>query len=170
MEMRRMWWFSFGALRNAQTSGAQVRETAEFSVGSIFFLFKVWLFYFVQSGNHTHTHKLRKVRKTHKQSHFEVKASHNWEPLHCQLLGGLLVTMATAAFDFGTAPQVLRSCESAAQVYMPWVLTWSSYKIKLYKCSEFIIYLAETLSKWDYGHVCTVASAIIRVNQGVVQL
>lgn len=57
--------------------------------------------------------------KQPRRTHFEVKACHNGEPLHCQLLGGLLVTMATAAFDFGTAPQVLGSCESAAQVYMP---------------------------------------------------
>jgi len=40
-----------------------------------------------------------------------VKAGHNGQLLHGQLLGGLLVTMATAALDLGTAAEVLWSGE-----------------------------------------------------------
>lgn len=36
-------------------------------------------------------------------THFQMKTCYNGELLQCQLFGGLLVTMATAAFDFGTA-------------------------------------------------------------------
>lgn len=62
---------------------------------------------------------LKSLENARSLTHLEVKTCHNGEPLHCQLLGGLLVTMATTAFDFGTAPQVLGSCEPAAQVYTP---------------------------------------------------
>lgn len=40
-----------------------------------------------------------------------MKAGHDRQLLHGQLLGGLLVTMATAALDLGAAAQVLRSGE-----------------------------------------------------------
>ena len=36
-------------------------------------------------------------------THLEVEAGHNGQLLHGELLGGLLVAMATAAFDLGTA-------------------------------------------------------------------
>lgn len=36
-------------------------------------------------------------------THFEVEAGHNGQLFHGELLGGLLVAMATAAFDLGTA-------------------------------------------------------------------
>lgn len=36
-------------------------------------------------------------------THFEVETRYDGELLHCQLFGGLLVAMATAALDFGTA-------------------------------------------------------------------
>ena len=36
-------------------------------------------------------------------THFEMETCYDGELLHCQLFGGLLVTMATAALDFGTA-------------------------------------------------------------------
>lgn len=42
------------------------------------------------------------------RSYFEVKTGHNGQLLHGQLLGGLLVTMATAALDLGAAAKVLR--------------------------------------------------------------
>lgn len=40
-------------------------------------------------------------------SDFEVEAGHDGQLLHGQLLGGLLVTMATAALDLGAAAEVL---------------------------------------------------------------
>ncbi len=43
----------------------------------------------------------------HTHSYFEVKAGHDGQLLHGQLLGGLLVTMATAALDLSTAAEVL---------------------------------------------------------------
>lgn len=45
------------------------------------------------------------------QSCLEVKAGHDGQLLHGQLLGRLLVTMAAAAFDFSAAAEVLRSGE-----------------------------------------------------------
>lgn len=36
-------------------------------------------------------------------THFEVEAGHNGQLFHGELLGGLLVAMATATFDLGTA-------------------------------------------------------------------
>lgn len=36
-------------------------------------------------------------------THFEMETCYDGELLHCQLFGGLLVTMATATLDFGTA-------------------------------------------------------------------
>lgn len=45
------------------------------------------------------------------QSCLEVKAGHDGQLLHGQLLGRLLVTMAAAAFDFSAAAKVLRSGE-----------------------------------------------------------
>ena len=43
----------------------------------------------------------------HGPTHFQVKTRHNGELLHRQLFGGLLVAMATTAFDFGTASEML---------------------------------------------------------------
>lgn len=48
-------------------------------------------------------------------SYFEVKAGHDGQLLHGQLLGGLLVTMATAALDFSAAAEVLWSGEPTQQ-------------------------------------------------------
>lgn len=45
------------------------------------------------------------------RSCLEVKAGHDGQLLHGQLLGRLLVTMAAAAFDFSAAAEVLRSGE-----------------------------------------------------------
>lgn len=36
-------------------------------------------------------------------THFEVEAGHNGQLFHGELLGGLLVAMATATLDLGTA-------------------------------------------------------------------
>lgn len=55
-----------------------------------------------QSITHTHTHK---------ESYFEVKAGYNGQLFHGQLLGGLLVTMATTTLDLRTAAEVLWSGE-----------------------------------------------------------
>ncbi len=48
-------------------------------------------------------------------AHLEVETRHDRKPLHRQLLGGLLVTMAPAAFDLGAASQVFGSGEPAMQ-------------------------------------------------------
>lgn len=48
---------------------------------------------------------------THGLSYLEVKAGHDGQLLHRQLLGGLLVTMAATALDLGAAPEVFRSGE-----------------------------------------------------------
>lgn len=48
-------------------------------------------------------------------THFEVETRHDGELLHCQLFGGLLVAMATAALDFGTASEMLGPSEPAAR-------------------------------------------------------
>lgn len=51
-------------------------------------------------------------RRTHNtRSYLEVKAGHDGQLLHGQLLGGFLVTMATTALDLGTAAEVLRPGE-----------------------------------------------------------
>lgn len=47
---------------------------------------------------------------------FEVKAGHDGQLLHGQLLGGLLVTMATTALDLSAAAKVLWSGEPAQAV------------------------------------------------------
>lgn len=39
----------------------------------------------------------------HWLTHFQMETRYDGELLHCQLFGGLLVTMATATLDFGTA-------------------------------------------------------------------
>lgn len=83
-------------------------------------------------------HFQKNQENTNAHTHLEVKACHDGEPLHRQLLGGLLVTMATTAFDFGTAPQVLGSCESAAQVCMTREFSCSSDKTKLSECDGVI--------------------------------
>ena len=54
----------------------------------------------VAAGDETETRK-------RKGAHFEVETRHDGELLHRQLFGGFLVTMATAALDFGTASQML---------------------------------------------------------------
>lgn len=43
------------------------------------------------------------TKHTHTRTYFQVETRHNRKSLHSQLLGGLLVTMATAAFDLGAA-------------------------------------------------------------------
>lgn len=48
-------------------------------------------------------------------THFEVETRYYGELLHCQLFGGLLVAMATAALDFGTASKMLGPGEPAAR-------------------------------------------------------
>lgn len=48
-------------------------------------------------------------------THFEVETRYDGELLHCQLFGGLLVAMATAALDFGTASEMLGPGEPAAR-------------------------------------------------------
>lgn len=48
-------------------------------------------------------------------THFEVETRYDGELLHCQLFGGLLVAMATAALDFGTASEMLGPSEPAAR-------------------------------------------------------
>lgn len=51
-------------------------------------------------------------RRAHNvRCYLEVKAGHDGQLLHGQLLGGLLVTMATTALDLGTATEVLRPGE-----------------------------------------------------------
>lgn len=50
------------------------------------------------------------------QSYFEVKAGHNGQFLHGQLLGGFLVTMATTALDLSTAAKVFRPGEPRKSV------------------------------------------------------
>lgn len=46
---------------------------------------------------------------SHAKSYFKVKTSHDGQLLHGQLFCGFLVTMATTAFDFSTAAEVLWS-------------------------------------------------------------
>lgn len=57
----------------------------------------------------------------HTLSYFEVKAGHDGQLLHGQLLGGLLVAMATAAFDLSTAAEVLWPGEPR-QERMDWIV------------------------------------------------
>lgn len=47
------------------------------------------------------------------KTHLEMETGHDGQPLHGQLLGGLLVTVATAALDFGAASEVLGPREPA---------------------------------------------------------
>lgn len=53
------------------------------------------------------------VQPSNPRSYFEVKAGHDGQLLHGQLLGGLLVTMATAALDLSAAAEVLWPGEPA---------------------------------------------------------
>ena len=48
-------------------------------------------------------------------TYFEMKTGNNRQLLHGELLGGLLVAVATATLDLGTAPQVLGSGKPAVR-------------------------------------------------------
>lgn len=58
---------------------------------------------------------IRQSARRHRLTHFEVETRYDGELLHCQLFGGLLVAMATAALDFGTASEMLGPSEPAAR-------------------------------------------------------
>lgn len=65
--------------------------------------------------------KLRNVNRSSRSghhgnggTHFEVETCHDGQLLHRQLLGGLLVTMATTTLDFGTTTEVLWPREPAS--------------------------------------------------------
>lgn len=49
-------------------------------------------------------------------THLEVKAGHDGQLLHGQLLGGLLVTVAAAALDLSTAAEMFWSGEPGEEI------------------------------------------------------